>query len=290
MQTKLATLKNAAAAQDWQGALRIAAKFADLGEHKAAIVRGHEAHSNARFAAQLGRDPAADIEAGIQALCARYSLNRDGTESTAPKAYGAKNNCIRAARKALGAEAQPGEHFTLAQGEAGWTWAAVAAEPAPAPAAAPVAAGPAPARKPEVTAADLTAALSARKAAPAAPAAAPAAEPAPKAPRAPKPEIDAKRRAMLAAADAKGFGPRWAEALAAAGRGELPEAPDFTKPTHVSGRTWLAQAQALVAAGDAAGLRGLVFDPEGSTGGMLYRYVRFATFALEARADLAAAA
>ncbi|MFF8802435.1 MULTISPECIES: hypothetical protein [unclassified Methylobacterium] len=109
-------------------------------------------------------------------------------------------------------------------------------------------------------------------------------------PRAAKPEIEAKRRAMLAAADAKGFGPRWAEALAAAVRGELPQAPDFSKPTHVSGRTWLAQAQALVAAGDAAGLRGLVFDPEGSTGGMLYRYVRFATLAIEARASLAAAA
>lgn len=270
MQTKLDILKNAAAAHDWQGALRIAAKFADLGEHKAAIVRAHEAHSNARFAVQLGRDPAADIEAGIQALCARYSLNRDGTENTAPKAYGAKNNCLRAARKALGAEAQPGEHFTLTQGEAGWTWAAVAAEPAPAPAAV---AAPAPVLAP---------------AAPA-PAPAPAAEPAPKAPRAAKPEIEAKRRAMLAAADAKGFAARWAEALAAAGRGELPEAPDFTKPTHVSGRTWLAQAQALVAASDAAGLRGLVFDPEGSTGSILYRYVRFATLAIEARAGLAAA-
>ena len=130
MNTKLQTLKDAAARQDWQGALRIAAKFADLGEHKAAIVRGHEAHSNARFAIQLGRVPAADIEAGILALCARYSLNRDGSESTAPKAYGAKNNCIRAARKALGAEAQPGRDFALACGEAGWTWAPVALAPA----------------------------------------------------------------------------------------------------------------------------------------------------------------
>ncbi|MFF8802436.1 MULTISPECIES: hypothetical protein [unclassified Methylobacterium] len=170
MQTKLASLKSAAAAQDWRGALRIAAKFADLGEHKAAIVRGHEAHSNARFAVQLGRDPAADIEAGIQALCARYSLNRDGTENTAPKAYGAKNNCIRAARKALGAETQPGEHFTLTQSEAGWTWAPIAAEPAPAQAEPVLPAAP----KREVTTADLTAALSAHKAA-AAHAAAPAA-------------------------------------------------------------------------------------------------------------------
>lgn len=280
MQTKLDTLKNAAAAQDWQGALRIAAKFADLGEHKAAIVRAHEAHSNARFAVQLGREPAADIEAGIQALCARYSLNRDGTENTAPKAYGAKNNCIRAARKALGAEAQPGEHFTLTQSEAGWTWAPVAAE---AQAVAPKAAPVAPAAVLSVP--EQPAVVAEPAAQPAAPVAL-----ASRAPRAPKPEIEAKRRAMLAAADAKGFASRWAEALAAAGRGELPEAPDFSKPTHVSGRTWLAQAQAFVAAGDIAGLRGLVFDPEGSTGGMLYRYVRFATIALEARSGLAAAA
>jgi hypothetical protein len=125
MQTKLQTLKDAAARQDWQGALRIAAKFADLGEHKAAIVRGHEAHANARFAVQIKRDPAADIEAGIQALCARYSLNRDGTENTA-KAYGRKDNCIRGARKVLGAAAQPGKDFTLTQTEAGWTWAPAA--------------------------------------------------------------------------------------------------------------------------------------------------------------------
>lgn len=124
--------------------------------------------------------------------------------------------------------------------------------------------------------------------APAPAAAAPA--PAPKAPRAAKPEIEAKRRAMFAADDAKGFGPRWADALAAAGRGELPEAPDFLKPTHVSGRNWLTQTQAFVAAGDAAGLRGLVFDPEGSTGGMLYRFVRLATIAIEARTGLTAAA
>ena len=128
--TKLDTLKAAAARQDWQGALRIAAKFPQLGEHKAAILRGHEAHKNADFARQLGRNPAADIEAGIGALCVRYGINRDGTMCTEPKRYGAKNNCIRAARKALGAEAQPGVDFTLDQSAEGWAWAAIEATPA----------------------------------------------------------------------------------------------------------------------------------------------------------------
>ncbi len=104
--TKLDTLKAAAAKGDWQGALRIGAKFSQLGEHKAAIVRGHEAHTKADFARQLGRDPAADIEAGIAALCARYNLNRDGTDAV--RRYTERKNCIRAARKALGADEAEG--------------------------------------------------------------------------------------------------------------------------------------------------------------------------------------
>ena len=111
-----------------------------------------------------------------------------------------------------------------------------------------------------------------------------------KAPRASSEAVIAKRRAMLAAADAKGFSARWTAAFEAAKAGELPEAPDFSKPTHVSGRKWLAEAVALVAAGNLEGLQGLVYDPEGSTGGALHRYVRFAAAALEARAGTKAAA
>ena len=47
-------------------------------------------------------------------------------------AYTLRSNAVRAARKALGADAQAGEAFTLAQVEGGWSWAAVVA-PAPAP-------------------------------------------------------------------------------------------------------------------------------------------------------------
>lgn len=48
----------------------------------------------------------------------------------ATKFYTARNNCIRAARQALGADAQPGAQFTIGQFEQGWTWAAGVIDPA----------------------------------------------------------------------------------------------------------------------------------------------------------------
>jgi hypothetical protein len=74
METKLSKLEAAATAADWPLALRIAAKFPRLGEHKAAIVRAHEAYENARFYRQIGKNPDALIESGIKALRERYSL------------------------------------------------------------------------------------------------------------------------------------------------------------------------------------------------------------------------
>lgn len=82
MQTKLSKIKAAAAAGDWPGALRIAAKFADLGDHRAAITRAHEAHANARFYRGLGQDPEALIAAGIAALKDRYNLNPNHGDKT----------------------------------------------------------------------------------------------------------------------------------------------------------------------------------------------------------------
>lgn len=74
METKLDKLKAAAARNDWPGALRIAARFPQLGEHKRAIVTAHECIVNPRFYVQLGVDPAAAVEAGKAALRARYGL------------------------------------------------------------------------------------------------------------------------------------------------------------------------------------------------------------------------
>lgn len=74
MQTKLSKIRDCAAGNDWAGALRIAAKFHELGAHKADIVRAHECLSNPGFYRQLGRDPDACVRAGIAALKARYRI------------------------------------------------------------------------------------------------------------------------------------------------------------------------------------------------------------------------
>ncbi len=49
-------------------------------------------------------------------------------------------------------------------------------------------------------------------------------------------------------------------------------------------------ASALHAAADLEGLRGLVYDPEGSTGSMLHRFVRLPILVLEAWAGVKDAA
>ena len=75
METKLAKLKAAAAANDWAGALAIAARFGRLGAEGPAIKRAHECmNGGARFYAQIGRDPEALIAAGVAALRSRYRI------------------------------------------------------------------------------------------------------------------------------------------------------------------------------------------------------------------------
>ena len=69
---KLAHVKAAMRAGDWQKALRIAARFPRLGTHRAAIVRAHEAYSNPRFYFQLGYDLTELKAAGRLALISRF--------------------------------------------------------------------------------------------------------------------------------------------------------------------------------------------------------------------------
>lgn len=71
---KIDSLRAHAARGEWREALRLAASFQDLGAERAEIKRAHEAHTNARFYEQLGKDPQALIAAGIAALKTRYSL------------------------------------------------------------------------------------------------------------------------------------------------------------------------------------------------------------------------
>jgi hypothetical protein len=70
--SKLAQLKAAMRAGDWQLALRIAARFEDLGVHKVAIVRAHEAHVHPHFYMQLGYDVEKLKAEGCRALRERY--------------------------------------------------------------------------------------------------------------------------------------------------------------------------------------------------------------------------
>ena len=58
-------------AGDDVGAMRAAAKWHDLGEHKESITRGWAARTNADFYKQIGEDPQALWDKGVSDLKAR---------------------------------------------------------------------------------------------------------------------------------------------------------------------------------------------------------------------------
>jgi hypothetical protein len=72
MKTKLAQLREHMAADDWQAAVLLAAKFGELGAARNAVLSAREAYLRPAFQKQLGRDPAALIAAGKAALIERY--------------------------------------------------------------------------------------------------------------------------------------------------------------------------------------------------------------------------
>jgi hypothetical protein len=61
----------------WDRALSLAATFRRLGEHRATIVRGHEARVHPAFYRQLGLDPEAAIAAAVDALRQLYPERGD---------------------------------------------------------------------------------------------------------------------------------------------------------------------------------------------------------------------
>ena len=71
-QTKLSAVRDAMMADDWQRAIALAARFPQLGAHRAAILDAHTAWTNPRFALQLGKDLDALKAAGAAALIAKY--------------------------------------------------------------------------------------------------------------------------------------------------------------------------------------------------------------------------
>jgi hypothetical protein len=73
MQTKLSILKAHLNSNDLIAALRIAAKFPNLGDDKKVITMAWAAFINPSFYTQIGKNPDELLELGIQALKARYS-------------------------------------------------------------------------------------------------------------------------------------------------------------------------------------------------------------------------
>ena len=72
MQTKLSQLLDLIAAHDWNAAIRLAAKFPRLGPHRDDILRAKDALLQPDFYHQIGRDPAALIDAGKRAILSRF--------------------------------------------------------------------------------------------------------------------------------------------------------------------------------------------------------------------------
>lgn len=73
MQTKLSQVKIAFESGDYQKALKIAAKFSDLGKHRKQITLAAECFTNPRFYCQLVDIEQAKID-GIKALTIRYGF------------------------------------------------------------------------------------------------------------------------------------------------------------------------------------------------------------------------
>jgi hypothetical protein len=72
LKTKLAQVQEMMAASDWRGAVLMAAKFADLGAQRNAILSAREAYLRPAFQKQIGRDVDALIAAGIAACNKRF--------------------------------------------------------------------------------------------------------------------------------------------------------------------------------------------------------------------------
>ena len=70
--------------------------------------------------------------------------------------------------------------------------------------------------------------------------------------------------------------------------GALPQAPDFSKPTHARFRAKLAQIVALAEAGDIAGLQAFEINPISSSPKAMARYRDLCIIAITARAQVGA--
>ena len=74
METQLAKLRRLMAAGDTVGALRLCAKWHDLGAQKERITRGWAAYQNPDFYRQLGHDPDACFADAVAAVRERWNI------------------------------------------------------------------------------------------------------------------------------------------------------------------------------------------------------------------------
>lgn len=74
MDKKIDILKSLMAADDWEKALKMAARFPRLGAERGAILSASSALLSPGLYRGMGRDPEELVAAGKAALIARYSL------------------------------------------------------------------------------------------------------------------------------------------------------------------------------------------------------------------------
>jgi hypothetical protein len=272
METKLSKLKAAARKGDWQEALRIASRFPQLGDHAADIKRGHEAHTNSRFYAQVGRDGGTLIAAGIAALKARYGLNDQGEETM--KTFSNKSNAVRAAMKA---GLDPVE-LTFIETAGRWGWEVMHANVLLVPA------GPASETGDDEIPAFLKKGSQMKTVEAVAPVA-----PTPEAPAATPAKRQRKAAAPVTAAEAasakrqRSPGAKYETLFAEAEKGNLPPAPEFSADTHKPYRKKLSALVSLAEAGDADGMWAITINPISSSPKALERYRNLATVAIKAK-------
>ena len=75
--SKLSTLREMWARHDFAGAIKMAAKFPNLGAERDAILAARDALNNPRFVKQLGKDPVEVYFAGQKALDAKFNLSSE---------------------------------------------------------------------------------------------------------------------------------------------------------------------------------------------------------------------
>jgi hypothetical protein len=72
METKLSIVKKHMASNNWQEAIRLASKFPQLGNERAAILDANLAYTNPRFMMQIKKDLNALKENGRLSLINRF--------------------------------------------------------------------------------------------------------------------------------------------------------------------------------------------------------------------------